>query len=77
MKNVRAAIVLYMLYAINEKGKFSERDVIDAMSISRSTFFRALADFRCYLMEYRPWESIEFDSQRNCYYLEDESLSMK
>ena len=73
MKNIRAAIVLYMSFAIRERGLFSENEVISALNISRSSFFRALSDFRCYLMEYRPWESVEFDSDKMNYYLLDES----
>ena len=69
MKNVRAAIVLHMLFALQEKGSFTERETIDGLDISRSTFFRALSDFRCYLMEHRSWESLEFNSEKNNYYL--------
>ena len=69
MRNVRAAIVLHMFFALQEKGSFTEKETMEELDISRSTFFRALSDFRCYLMEHRSWESLEFDSEKNNYYL--------
>ena len=69
MKNIRAAIVLHMLYEILDKGFFSEPSVMEALNISRSTFFRALSDYRCYLLEHRPWEEIEFNSVKQEYRL--------
>ena len=73
MKNHRATIVLYMHYALNEKGRFTEDEVRAALDISRSSFFRGLSDFRCFLQENRQWENLVYNSRSKYYYIEKSS----
>ena len=73
MKNHRATIVLYMHYALFEKGRFTEEEVRAALDISRSSFFRGLSDFRCFLAENRQWENLVYNSRSKYYYIEKSS----
>lgn len=70
MKNQRAAVVLEMVFALQEKGHFTEAGIISELRISRSTFFRCLSDLRCYLQERRPFEEIVYDDTKGVYRLE-------
>ena len=67
MKNQRAAVVLEMVFSLQEKGSFAEADIMDGLGISRSTFFRSLSDLRCYLQEQRPYMEIAYDSKKGTY----------
>ena len=69
MKNGRAAVVLEMLFRIEEKGYFEEHSIRDEMGVSRSTFFRSLSDFRCFLMEHRPHLELVFNDGKDRYEL--------
>lgn len=54
MKSKRPAISLHMLFTLLERKSFTAEQIMDDLGISRSSFFRALSDFRCYLQEYHP-----------------------
>lgn len=69
MRMTRSYAVLKILFDIKDKGSFTEKDVVQSLSISRSTFFRALIEFRCYLTEHRPWEELVFDQENQAYRL--------
>ena len=69
MKNLRATVVLEMVFAIQEKGYFSEDEIVDETGVSRSTFFRCLSDLRCYLQEHRPYMEIVHDPKKETYVL--------
>ena len=69
MKTQRSAIVLHMHYLLIERGFFKENQIRSDLNISRSTFFRALSDFRCYLAENRPSEELLYDSENDSYRL--------
>ena len=69
MKSKRPAISLHMLFQLLDKKAFSAEDVMSELNISRSSFFRALSDFRCYLQEYHPELDLCFDAEKNRYYL--------
>ena len=68
-KGVRATIVCEMAFELFENGGFTEKGVIEKLEISRTSFFRGLSDFRCYLMEFRPWVELIFDTTKSCYTL--------
>ena len=55
MKTTRVATALYMDFLLKEKGSFSKEEVMDATGIAASSFYLALSDFRCFLLEYRPY----------------------
>ena len=67
MKNQRTSVVMEMVFSLQEKGSFTESGITSELGISRSTFFRSLSDFRCYLQERRPWLEVEFDSDKGNY----------
>ena len=69
MKSKRSAISLHMLFRLMEKKCFTAEKIMEDLDISRSSFFRALSDFRCYLLEYHPDIELEFDGEKNVYYL--------
>lgn len=68
MKSNRAAVVLEMAFRLQEAGFFDETSLRDNLNISRSTFYRSLSDFRCYLIERRPDIELAFSSKKNAYY---------
>ena len=70
MKSKRSAISLHMLFSLMEKKSFTAESIMDDLDISRSSFFRALSDFRCYLLEYRPDIELQFDERKDVYYLD-------
>lgn len=69
MKTRRSGIVLHMSFLLKEKGKFTEKQIREDLDISRSSFFRALSDFRCYLAENRCFDELVYDSDKSEYYL--------
>ena len=68
MKSARNYILLAMMFALEDKGMFVEKDIMYATGCSRSSFFRALSDLRCYLQEQRPWEELDYDNDRKAYF---------
>ena len=68
MKSNRAAVVLEMAFRLQDDGFFDETSLRDDLNISRSTFYRSLSDFRCYLIERRPDIELAFSAKRNGYY---------
>ncbi len=77
MKSVRPNIVLYMCYTLQERGYFTEEGICADLRISRSTFFRALSDFRCFEQEYRPFEELCFDPISRKYEVRDIRIARK
>jgi len=71
MKTNRPTVVLHMAFQITDKGSFQEKQVCTDLAISRSSFFRALSEFRCYLQEHQPWYDLVFDSKDDCYRVTD------
>jgi hypothetical protein len=71
MKTNRASLVLHMSFCLLAKGGFTEKEVIEEFGASRASFFRALSEFRCYLLEHRPWLELVFDAQTRSYRLVD------
>lgn len=59
-----------MMFSLQEKGSFTRASVINKLGISRSTFFRALSDLRCYLLERRPYLELTLDPEHDAYQLE-------
>ncbi len=57
-KGVRAFIVCEMLFRLNEGKGFTEAEIMEKFSISRSSFYRSLSEIRCYLAEHRPWNEL-------------------
>ena len=74
MTNQRVNVVLDMVFSLQENGFFSRKMIIERLNISRSTFFRALSDLRCYLQEQRPYLELELDSERDVYVLKQVPL---
>jgi len=69
MKTNRALIALHMLFCLQEKGCFSEEQIKDELDVSRSSFFRAISEFRCYLQEYKPYLELIYDEEKGRYRL--------
>ena len=69
MKSKRSYISLHMLFLLTEKKHMTIEEVLDDLEISRSSFFRALSDFRCYLQEHRPYLELLQDGEQGRYYL--------
>jgi len=60
-----------MSFCLLTKGEFTEKEVVEEFGTSRASFFRALSEFRCYLLEHRPWLELVFDAQNRSYRLVD------
>lgn len=75
MTNQRVNVVLDMVFSLQENGFFSRKMILEHLNISRSTFFRALSDLRCYLQEQRPYLELELDSERDVYVLRQVPMS--
>ncbi len=58
MKTTRTYALLVMFFRLQEKGMFSEAEICDELELSRSSFFRAISDFRSFLQEFRPWQEL-------------------
>ena len=69
MKIIRTTVVLKMAFSLMEGKGFSEASIRDELNISRSTFFRSLSDLRCYLMEHRPYQELQYDDATKMYSL--------
>lgn len=69
MKSKRPAIGLHMVFLLTEQKSFSAEKVMEDLDISRSSFFRALSDFRCYLQEFRPEIDLVLDEKKGVYRL--------
>ena len=69
MKSKRPAISLHMLFLLMDRKSFTMEEVVSKLGISRSSFFRALSDFRCYLQEYHPEYDLILDDNKGRYYL--------
>ena len=74
MKNKRAYVVLEMFFLTQEKGYFSEAMIVKNLGVSRSTFFKSLSEFRCYLQECRPYYELVYDKEKNVYRLQHVSI---
>ncbi len=59
MKTTRTYTLLLMLFRLSENDSFSEDSIRAELGLSRSSFFRALNDFRCFLQEHRPWQELK------------------
>ena len=77
ISNQRVTVVLEMMFSLHEKGSFSRSELLSSLNISRSTFFRALSDVRCYLQEHRPYLELSLDLGKDAYALIDSSSSSK
>ena len=69
MKSKRPAIGLHMAFLLMEQKSFTAEKVMEDLDISRSSFFRALSDFRCYLQEFRPEIDLVLDEKKGVYRL--------
>ncbi|MBR1846728.1 MAG: hypothetical protein IJ787_03335 [Bacilli bacterium] len=69
MKSKRSYISLHMLFLLTEKKAIKMEEVMDDLEVSRSSFFRALSDFRCYLQEHRPYLELLYDEEKETYSL--------
>lgn len=69
MKNLRTTVVLQMAFSLMEGKGFSEASIRDELNVSRSTFYRSLSDLRCFFMELRPFQEIEYDEGKKVYFL--------
>ena len=69
MKSKRSYISLHMLFLLTEKKTIKMEEVMDDLEVSRSSFFRALSDFRCYLQEHRPYLELLYDEEKETYSL--------
>ena len=58
-----------MLFLLTEKKTIKMEEVMDDLEVSRSSFFRALSDFRCYLQEHRPYLELLYDEEKETYSL--------
>ncbi|MCR5491096.1 MAG: hypothetical protein K6F32_03080 [Bacilli bacterium] len=77
MKTNRAVIILHMLFCLREKGVFTEKQIIEDLAISRSSFFRAISEFRCYLQEFKPWYELASNEKKGGYVLIELNQSVK
>ena len=77
ISNQRITVVLEMMFSLQEKGSFSRDELLSGLHISRSTFFRALSDVRCYLQEHRPYLELSLDLGKDAYALIDPSSPSK
>ena len=71
ISNQRVTVVLEMMFSLQECGSFSRTQLMSHLNISRSTFFRALSDLRCYLQEHRPYLELYLDPQNETYVFVD------
>lgn len=69
MKSTRPAISIHMAFLLIDNQRFFAQEVMDDLNISRSSFFRALSDFRCYLQEHRPSATLDYDEEQGFYRL--------
>ena len=69
MKSVRIEIALLMYHLLSSKGSFSKEEVLGQMSISLSSFNRAVSDFRCYLLDMEPDKELIYISESGVYRL--------
>ena len=60
MKTTRTYALLSMFFLLEEKGRFTEKEICEELELSRASFYRAINDFRCFLLEYRPWQELIF-----------------
>ena len=60
MKTTRTYALLSMFFLFEEKGRFTEKEICEELELSRASFYRAINDFRCFLLEYRPWQELIF-----------------
>ena len=70
MKTKRTSAILLMAFLIEEKGGFTKQDIVSALEIADSSFFLALSDFRCFLVEHRPYYDLCFDKTKGAYRME-------
>ena len=66
MKTIRIETALLMYHLLNTQGSFSREDIMSKLEISKSSFNRAISDFRCYLMDIEP--------DKELIYLQDTSV---
>ncbi len=69
MKSVRIHIVLAMASCLAKHGSFSEEWIEKEMACSKSSFNRAVADYRNYLVEHDPSKELVFETQTRTYRL--------
>lgn len=69
MKSIRIQIVLIMAMLLNKRGSFTEADVYNEIDISKSSFNRAISDYRSFLIEHNNGLDLMFDGRNKCYRL--------
>lgn len=69
VKYVRIQIVLLMSSLLRDHGSFTEEDIRQAMPVSKSSFNRAISDYRSYLMEFEQGYELVFDNRNKSYKL--------
>lgn len=69
MKTVRAGTALLMAFLLEEKGYFTEEEIVEETGVAPSSFFLSLSDFRCFLQEHRPYLELVFDRAKRHYVL--------
>ena len=74
MKMRRANAILLMVFLLQEKGFFTRDEIIQQTGLAASSFFLALSDFRCFLVEFRPFFELEFSKGEDAYRLKEMKL---
>jgi hypothetical protein len=67
MNKAEAVLLLYDQFKDNHY--LSKADYLSLTGIKDLTFRRYIAELRCYLMEWRPYEEIVYKKNENRYYL--------
>ena len=67
MKTTRTGTALLMAFLLNERGYFTEEEIIGETGVAPSSFFLALSDFRCFLQEHRSYLELVFDRAKKQY----------
>ena len=74
MKMNRANAILLMSFLLTEKGFFTKDEIVEKTGLAPSSFFLALSDFRCFLLEYRPCYELVFLKEEGAYRLKEIKL---